>query len=644
MSTQSAPQSSDKPAERTSAGWSQRSGSSGTAALVLAALGVAFGDIGTSPLYAIKACFSKTYGLQPEPAEVLGLLSLVFWSLFLVVSCKYVLLMLLIDSRGEGGICAMLDRIRNERLPKHWRFFAFSATVLGAALLFGDGVITPAISVLSALEGLAFHSAQLERYIMPVSVVVLAILFLVQRFGTGRVGVVFAPIMVVWFLSIAILGAIAISEKPEVLAALNPAYAISFIRAHSGEAFVVLGAVVLVVTGCEALYADLGHFGRKAIRIGWFTLVLPSLLLCYFGQGAAILVDPSARDSPFFSIVPTQLLWPMIILSTMAAVIASQAIISGLFSLTRQASNLGLLPPLKVIHTSRSQKGQIFVPVVNVFLMTCCIILVVVFHKSDALASAYGIAVTGLMVLSTLMFMVVTRSVLRWPFLVVLGLGSCFLLIDLIFFSANVLKIKDGGWVPLVIATVFTAIMSTWLRGSILINRQHRIKSISFTSFKGLWGDRELMRVPGVGVFLTTSRIGVPPSLTTIYRNFKVLPEKVVLLSIQIEEVPYIGIHRNIRVYQMPGDFYHVTVRRGYLDEVNVPEIMERALTQGLDIDPDLITYYVRQLIIDTSANRRMIRWRRRLFQFLLRNQWPAVWAFHLPPHRTMAVGIVVRL
>jgi KUP system potassium uptake protein len=611
---------------------------------VVAALGVAFGDIGTSPLYAIQACFSKSYGLKPEVNEVLGLLSLVFWALLLVVSFKYVSLMLLIDSRGEGGICAMLDRIRHERLPKRWRIFAFSVTVLGAALLFGDGVITPAISVLSALEGLSYHSPAAGRLTMPLAAIVLAGLFLIQRYGTGRVGVVFGPIMVVWFIMIGVLGSMSIYQNPQVLTSVNPVYAIAFVQKHAGAAFVVLGAVVLVVTGCEALYADLGHFGRKAIRIAWFTLVFPSLLLCYFGQGAAIIANPEAVSSPFFALVPQALLWPMIILSTMAAVIASQAIISGLFSLTRQASNLGLFPPLKVVHTSSKHKGQIFVPIINVFLMISCILLVVIFHKSDALASAYGIAVTGMMVLTTLMFMVVTRTVLRWPFLLVLVLGMTFLLIDLIFFSANVLKIKDGGWLPLVIAVFFVAIMSTWLRGSMIIGRQHRIRSMSFTSFKRLWGGSDPERVPGVGVFLTTSRIGIPASLAMVYKTFKVLPEKVVLLSIQVEEVPYVGIERNIRVYKMPGDFFHVTVRRGYLDEINVPDIMDRALSQGLDIDRDQITYYVRQLIIDTSENRRMVRWRRRLFQFLLRNQWPAVWAFHLPPNHTMAVGIVVRV
>ena len=619
-------------------------GVSSTGALVVAALGVAFGDIGTSPLYAIQACFSKSYGLQPEVGEVLGLLSLVFWALLLVVSFKYVSLMLLIDSRGEGGICAMLDRIRHERLPKRWRVFAFSVTVLGAALLFGDGVITPAISVLSALEGLSFHSPAAGRLTMPLSAVILAGLFLIQRYGTGRVGVVFGPIMVIWFIMIGALGAISIYQHPEVLTAVNPFYAISFVHKHAGAAFIVLGAVVLVVTGCEALYADLGHFGRKAIRIGWFGLVFPSLLLCYFGQGAAIIADPEAVASPFFALVPQPLLWPMIILSTMAAVIASQAIISGLFSLTRQASNLGLLPPLKVIHTSSKHKGQIFIPIINAFLMISCILLVVIFHKSDALASAYGIAVTGMMVLTTLMFMVVTRTVLRWPFLLVLILGSIFLLIDLIFFSANVLKIKDGGWLPLAIAVVFVAIMSTWLRGSMIIGRQHRIRSMSFTSFRRLWGGTDPERVPGVGVFLTTSRIGIPASLATVYKTFKVLPEKVVLLSIQVEEIPYIGIERNVRVYKLPGDFFHVTVRRGYLDEINVPDIMARAISQGLDIDEEQITYYVRQLIIDTSKYRHMVRWRRRLFQLLLRNQWPAVWAFNLPPSHTMAVGIVVRV
>ena len=615
-----------------------------TAALSLGALGVVFGDIGTSPLYAIQACFSSDYGLKPTPEEILGLLSIIFWVLIFVVSFKYLSLIFKVDSRGEGGICSMLEKVRHERLSRRWRGFAFAITILGAALLFGDGIITPAISVLSALEGLSSHSPEASRFIMPLSVVVLLILFAIQRFGTGKVGLLFGPIMLVWFFSIGILGAMAIIEQPEVLRAINPMYGFEFVQRHAKTAFVVLGAIVLVVTGCESLYADMGHFGRRAIRFAWYLIVLPSLLLTYFGQGARLISDPGAVESPFFATVPNALLWPMIILATVSAMIASQAIITGLFSLTRQASNLQILPPLKVVHTSSKQIGQIYVPAINALLGAACIILVVTFHDSDALAAAYGVAVTGMMALTTIMFMVVGRSALRWSLPLVLIIGLTLLVVDLLFFSANVLKIPDGGWVPIVVAVGMAAIMATWLRGTKILSRQHRLRSMSFAAFKRLWPTTGLIRSKGTGVFLTTSRIGIPPALTTLYRSLHVLPEKVVLLSIQVEEVPFIDLERNIRLYRMPENIDHVTVRRGYLDPIDAPLILEAAQAKGLEIDQKDLTYYVRQLVVDTTENRRMPRWRGRLFQFLLRNQWPAVWAFRLPPSRTVAVGIVVRV
>lgn len=615
-----------------------------TGALSLGALGVVFGDIGTSPLYAIQACFSSSYGLKPKPEEILGLLSIIFWVLIFVVSFKYLSLIFKVDSRGEGGICSMLEKVRHERLSRRWRGFAFAITILGAALLFGDGIITPAISVLSALEGLSSHSPEASRFIMPLSVLVLLILFAIQRFGTGKVGLLFGPIMLVWFFSIGILGALAIIEQPSVLQAINPMYGLEFVQRHVKTAFVVLGAIVLVVTGCESLYADMGHFGRRAIRVAWYFIVLPSLLLTYFGQGARLLSDPGAVESPFFATVPETLLWPMIILATISAMIASQAIITGLFSLTRQASNLQILPPLKVVHTSSKQIGQIYVPAINALLGAACIILVVTFHDSDALAAAYGVAVTGMMALTTIMFMVVGRSALRWSLPLVLIIGLTLLVVDLLFFSANVLKIPDGGWVPIVVAAGMVAIMATWLRGTKILSRQHRLRSMSFAAFKRLWPTSGLIRSKGTGVFLTTSRIGIPPALTTLYRSLHVLPEKVVLLSIQVEDVPFITLEQNIRLYRMPENIDHVTVRRGYLDPIDAPLILEAAQAKGLEIDQGDLTYYVRQLVVDTSESRRMPRWRSRLFQFLLRNQWPAVWAFHLPPSRTVAVGIVVRV
>lgn len=615
-----------------------------TGALALGALGVVFGDIGTSPLYAIQACFSTSYGLKPEPEEIFGLLSIIFWVLIFVVSFKYLSLIFKIDSRGEGGICSMLEKVRNERLSRRWRGFAFAITILGAALLFGDGIITPAISVLSALEGLSSHSPEASRFIMPLSVLVLVIIFSIQRFGTGKVGLFFGPIMLVWFISIGFLGAVAIVDEPSILRAINPMYGFEFVQRHVTTAFIVLGAIVLVVTGCESLYADMGHFGRRAIRFAWYLIVLPSLLLTYFGQGARLLSDPKAVDNPFFSTVPDALLWPMIILATVAAMIASQAIITGLFSLTRQASNLQLLPPLKVVHTSSKQIGQIYVPAINALLGIACIILVVTFHDSDALAAAYGVAVTGMMALTTTMFMVVGRSALRWSLPLVMAVGLTLLVVDLLFFSANVLKIPDGGWVPIVVAIGVAAIMATWLRGTTILSRQHRLRSISFTAFKKLWPETGLVRSKGTGVYLTTSRIGIPPALTTLYRSLHVLPEKVVLLSIQIEDVPFIDLEKNIRLYSMPENIDHVTVRRGYLDSIDAPLILETAQKKGLEIDQNDLTYYVRQLVVDTTENRRMVRWRILLFQFLLRNQWPAVWAFHLPPSRTVAVGLVVRV
>lgn len=614
-----------------------------TGFLTLEALGVVFGDIGTSPLYALKVCFSEGH-LKPVESEILGILSLIFWSLLLVISGKYLLVLLRIDSRGEGGICAMLDLVRNERLSKRWKALAVGATIIGGALLFGDGVITPAISVLSALEGLSEHSSTAARYTMPIAVLILVILFWIQRFGTARMGTLFGPVMLVWFLALAVFGAIAIADHPGVMLAVDPRVAFLFVKSHAGPAFVVLGAVVLVVTGGEALYADMGHFGKRPIRLAWIGLVWPSLLLNYFGQGARMMVDPAAHENPFFSIVPQVVLWPMIILATFAAIIASQAIISGLFSLARQAVNLKLLPPLKVVYTSQDHVGQIYIPVVNVCLGFCCVLLVVIFHRSEALASAYGLAVTGMMVITTLMFMLVARIALRWPAIVVFPLGLIFLSIDLLFFSANILKIPDGGWIPLAIASLMVIIMTTWLRGAQTAIRQFRNRSLSFTSFKRSWPEEGPTRIPGTGVFLTTVRVGVPSSVSSFYRNLRVLHEKVVLLSFSVEEIPFVAADQRIRIYKMPDDFWHVTVRHGYLDAVDAPKILGHAIELGLPIDIDSVTYLVRQEIIDITGKSHMARWRRRLFLMLHRNAWPSVWAFRLPPNRTVAIGIVVRV
>ena len=641
------PRSTDEQPERRAEGSgapAQRPGTGrSTGLLGLAALGVVFGDIGTSPLYALKVCFSEGH-LEPVHADVMGVLSLIFWSLLLVIGGKYLLVLLRLDSRGEGGICAMLELVRGERLSRKWQVLAIGATVGGAALLFGDGVITPAISVLSALEGLGEHSTEASRYTMPVAVVVLFLLFAIQRFGTGRIGILFGPVMLLWFLAIGVFGAVSIAENPGILAAVDPRMAFLFVHGHAGPAFVVLGAVVLVVTGGEALYADLGHFGKRPIRLAWLFVVWPSLVLSYFGQGARLLHDPSARENPFFAIVPEVLLWPMIVLATFAAVIASQAIISGLFSLARQAVNLKLLPALKVVHTSPDHIGQIYVPVVNMLLGICCIVLVVVFHRSDALAAAYGLAVTGMMAISTLMFMLVARVALRWPVYVVFPLGLAFLSIDLLFLSANALKILDGGWIPLTIAFFVIVVMSTWLRGVHSVIRQFRNRSVSFTAFRKSWPEGGVERIPGTGIFLTSLRIGIPASVTTFHRNLKVLHEKVVLLSFNVEEIPFVDEDQRIRIYRMPEDFWHVTVRHGYLDEVNAPRIVRQAIEQGLPIDEETATYFVRQEIVDITGRSRLARWRRRLFLILHRNAWPSVWAFCLPPNRTIAIGIVVRV
>lgn len=615
-----------------------------TSALSLAALGVVFGDIGTSPLYALKACFTATYNLKPDQMEIMGVLSIIFWSLFLVITGKYLTILMRLDSRGEGGICAMLELVRNKRLSRRWKTIAIAATIVGAALLFGDGMITPAISVLSAMEGLSLHSAAAGRFAMPIAVVILVVLFGIQRFGTGKMGMLFGPIMLLWFIMIGVFGVMSILKAPEVLLSVDPRHAAWFVQRHAGTAFVVLGAIVLVVTGGEALYADMGHFGRRAIRIAWLVVVWPALLLSYFGQGANLLVNTSATGNPFFAIVPPALLWPMIILAAFAAAIASQAIISGIFSLARQASHLSLFPPHKVVHTSSERIGQIYSPAVNYMLGFCCIILVIVFHKSDALAAAYGVAVTGLMVLSTLMFMLVSRVALHWPRILVLILGSIFITIDLLFFSANLLKIKDGGWIPLAVAALLTVMMVTWLRGTTAAARQYRNRSVSFTAFKKNWDKGGPKRVPGTGIFLTTSRIGVPASMTTLYRNLHVLHETVVLLSVHIEEVPFVEPSQRVQIHKIPDNFWHVTARHGYLDEVDSPAIIQAAIGMGLPIDIENATYFVRQLVIDTSGSSRMSLWQRRLFLVMHRNALPAVWAFRLPPNRTVAIGIVVRI
>jgi KUP system potassium uptake protein len=590
----------------------------------------------------LRECFKPEYGLAATELNVYGVLSLILWSLISVVSIKYIVFVLRADNRGEGGILALvalvLQRLHREA-DRHTKAAITAIGLIGAALLYGDGVITPAISVLGATEGLAVVEPFLGKLVIPLTLLIIFLLFFFQKKGTAKVGRIFGPITLVWFVTIALLGAVEIFREPRILRAANPWYALSFFGLHGAHSFVVLGAVVLVVTGAEALYADMGHFGKRSIRIAWFGLVLPSLLLNYFGQGGLILHNPEAAANPFYLLAPRPLLYPLIVLATMAAIIASQALISGAFSLTRQCVQLGYSPRVTIVHTSKQEHGQIYIPEVNNALLIGCILVVLYFGSSTALGAAYGIAVTGTFLMTTALLYVVARTWWGWSRLHALTLVVPFLIIDGSFFAANILKIREGGWVPLAIAFVIFVLMTTWNRGREIVQDLLRRGMLPIDLLLADLANSKTVRVPGLAVFMTREPQGAPVVLLHHLKHNKVLHEQVVLLSILSEEVPEIPDAERITIERLPQGFYRITARYGFMETTDVPAILARARESGIDNKPLDTTYYLgRELLIPTGTAP-LWSWRKKLFVFMSRNSRSATAFYGIPPNRVVELG-----
>ena len=624
------------------------------ALLTLTALGVVYGDIGTSPLYAIKEAFGPEYGLLLEQPAVYGVLSLMLWALILVVSIKYIVYIMRADNRGEGGILALLALIlqREHRAgDERRRFILIAIGLFGASLLYGEGIITPAISVLSAVEGLNVLAEEhpgfagaLPYYIVPFTVLVLFGLFYMQRHGTGRVGVIFGPIMFVWFTVIGVLGLREIIHEPAILQAANPYYAMRFFIDHGLAGFLVLGSVVLVITGAEALYADMGHFGRRPIRLAWFAYVLPCLLINYFGQGALVLRDNATVDYPFFRLAPPNLLLPLVVLALMAAIIASQALISGAFSLTQQSVQLGYTPRVSIVHTSARAAGQIYIPEVNKALGIGCIALVIGFRSASNLAAAYGIAVTGTMAISSVLFFVVARSRWHWPLAKAGALAAGFLIIDLIFFGSNVPKIIHGGWVPLAFGIVMFTLMTTWKRGREILRDILRRGSLPLDLFLEDVERRKPHRVRGTAVFMTSEPEGTPVVLLHHLKHNQVLHEQVLLLSVASAEVPELSDMERVSVERLSHGFFRVKARYGFMETPDVKEILALLADQGVTTVPHETSYYLGRERLLPDGNSPMWKWRKKLFIFMSRNAIGATQYFGIPPNRVVELGTQIEL
>ena len=612
--------------------------------LAVAAIGVVYGDIGTSPLYALKEVFAE--GRVPlTPEHVLGILSLVFWTLTVVVSLKYVTLILRADNHGEGGLVAMLA-LASQAVKDRPRLRArlLLLGIFGTAIFFGDGVITPAVSVLSAVEGLEVAAPALHAWVVPVSLGVLSALFAAQRLGTAAVGRFFGPVMLLWFAVLAALGAWHVAHGPAVLAALSPHHALVFMLAEPGVAFVALGAVVLCVTGAEALYADLGHFGKRPIRLAWFAVVMPALVLNYFGQGALLLADPQAVRNPFYEMVPAWGLYPMIALATLAAVIASQALITAAFSVTKQVIQLGYLPRLRIAHTSIRETGQIYIPAVNWGLFAFIVVAVVAFRSSGALASAYGIAVTLDMTITTVMTFFVIRHGWRLPLALCLAATGAFFVIDLVFLAANLIKVLEGGWFPLVIGALMFTLMTTWQRGRALLGERLREDAIDLKSFLEAVFVSPPVRVPGTAVFLHAERGSTPFALLHNLKHNKVLHERNLFVTVQHHEVPWIGFDRRVEVEPLGHDCWQLTLHFGFKNDPDVPEALKLLAQSGIVLEEMDTSYFLsRDSVIPTFA-RGMALWREKLFASLHRNAAGAADFLYLPANRIVELGSKVEI
>jgi len=619
--------------------------------LALGALGVAFGDIGTSPLYAVQTVFSIDDGVvKPTVADVYGVASLIFWSITIVVSVKYITFVLRADNDGEGGVMALAALVRTVAGDTARRArIALILGVLGASLFYGDSLITPAISVLSAVEGLEVAQPNLAHAILPIGIVILAVLFAGQRFGTHRVGRAFGPVMVIWFVTLAVLGVPHIVEHPGVLLGLSPTFAVAFFVDHPFTAFIAMGAVVLAITGAEALYADMGHFGRRPIRVSWFALVFPALILNYLGQAALIINDPAAVSNPFYLLAPGWARWPLVVLATVATVIASQAVISGAFSVSRQAVRLGYLPHLTVRHTSSVESGQVYVPAVNWLLFAGVLVIMVVFESSSRLATAYGVAVTGTLVLNTTLFLMYAAIAWRWAtWKLVLG-AVVFGGVEIIFLSANLAKIFEGGWLPLLVATLVVTVMTTWQRGRKIITARRVDVEGPLPEFVDRLDAENIPRVPGTAVFPHPTKLTAPLALRANVEFNHVLHERVVIVSVLSENVPHVPPDERVALDELgaPDDgIVHVSARFGFQDEQDLPQVLRQAsgLSDELDIDPDTASYFLSRMTIERGRQPGMSGWRKRMFIGLSHNAANPAAYFCLPVDRTVVMGSRIEL
>jgi len=617
----------------------------GTAALALGALGVVFGDIGTSPLYAMREVFSGAHPVSVNVPHVYGVLSLVLWSLIIIVSLKYVVFIMRADNKGEGGIIALIA-VMQRAVPANTRLGIVLTIigVFGASLFYGDGIITPAISVLSAVEGLQIAAPGLAPLVGPIALLLLVALFAFQRFGTARVGSLYGPVMLVWFSTLAVMGIYNVLKHPEVLLAVSPHWALQFFAEQGSYAFFVLGAVVLAVTGAESIYADMGHFGRRPIRIAWFGLAFPALVLNYFGQGALVLYEQSAINNPFYRMAPDWALWPLIGLATLATIIASQAVITGAFSVTRQAIQLGYLPRMQIIHTSEQEMGQIYIPFVNWALMSGVIVLVLGFGSSSNLAAAYGIAVTGTMTIDTILGFVVVFALWRWNRIIILLGLLLFLAVDFAFVGATAIKIINGGWFPLLVGVLVFALLSTWKRGRALLLQRMQTGSIALEPFVQSMIAHPPTRVSGTAIFLTANKEGVPHALLHNLAHNKVLHERIVFLTVITEDVPYVAPNKRVQIEDMGHGFYRLFLHFGFQDSPNIPKALLLCKLSGLTFDMMQTSFFLSRETIISTGMPGMAKWREHLFITMARNAESAMSFFRIPTNRVIELGSQVEI
>ena len=609
--------------------------------LMLGAIGVVYGDLGTSPLYTMKEIFNGNHAVQATPENVLGILSLIFWSIILVISIKYVLFVMRASNRGEGGIMALMALALRHRNQQRQRNIIITLGLFGTALFYGDGIITPAISVLSAVEGLQIAAPALQAYVLPVTIMVLIALFMFQSYGTNKVGLLFGPIMLVWFITLGLLGGMSVWQNPHVLQALNPTYGVLFFLAHGWHAFIALGAVVLALTGAEALYADMGHFGKRPIQLAWFSMILPVLTLNYFGQGALILREPASIQNPFYLLAPEWAMYPMIGLATAASVIASQAVISGAFSITSQAMQLDYIPLMQRIHTSTQTRGQIYVPAMNHMLFVLVICTVLGFGSSVNLAAAYGLAVTGTMMITTLLAMIVALDSWRWSPLWTGLLVTLFLIVDSAFLGANLLKIPQGGWFPLVVGAILFFMMFTWRRGRKILADYLQKGSISLTEFiANLTSFPPLARVHGTAVYMTARYLSIPHALQVNFEHNQVLHERIVLLTISTADIPTIPDHERIDIDQMNQGFYRITAHYGFMETPNVPQILSLCKLKNLDINPQSASFFIGRETLIPSNKPDLNPLQEKIFLLMFRNASSPIQYFKVPPERVVELGM----